>query len=481
MEEDKLELDDIIDSIRTGVFSVYSFKETLFSLLSTPGRGKIIIDTLLTLEPDISAEDSGSFNIEQMHIRNWHPYIVQLLVDSDGTWDFCDRRKRTVLHYAAKRGWLDTVETLLNKGADPNSKDVFKATPLISATRQGHKDVVDLLIQSGANVLCCKRDNYTLLHGATANRWLDIMRHLLDTGINPNVETRQGVTPLEIAISNGVTDVVALLIEAGAKIKRCQLRGAFILDAAARKGHIKVLEYCIDKFGPRYCTVSSLLDTACLFEQVETIEYLLKELNGISKTLNTALNIIVSRFRPNLNIAKLFIEKGDYFDSDYFWKVLENPTLKKGILQNVHMSTQLIINQFNNKDLPNLYKIPKCAERLPSIDRLTIKSQRVIQDIKQDVQHEIETVGHCNLEKPNVILLSMMAVRSYIDYYRKSQLKRPAAFVSDYECPRKIQYSIQCLDCNEYFHVGTGSYVPRHNCSGAQSDGGSKNPKIILK
>jgi cytohesin len=65
---------------------------------------------------------------------------------------------RTALHYAAAWGQLETVEALLELGADPNAmaemaeySETLRMTPLHYAAREGQEKVVRELLKSGAN------------------------------------------------------------------------------------------------------------------------------------------------------------------------------------------------------------------------------------------------------------------------------------------------------------------------------------------
>jgi len=55
----------------------------------------------------------------------------------------------TPLHFAAKEGRTETVNLLLDRGADVNAKTENGETPLIAATNKGHTDIVQLLSTGG--------------------------------------------------------------------------------------------------------------------------------------------------------------------------------------------------------------------------------------------------------------------------------------------------------------------------------------------
>ena len=56
------------------------------------------------------------------------------------------------LHIFARRGNLHAVKTLLQAGADPNSKGDLSLSPLYYAIRKGHFEVARLLLEAGARI-----------------------------------------------------------------------------------------------------------------------------------------------------------------------------------------------------------------------------------------------------------------------------------------------------------------------------------------
>ncbi|XP_074524937.1 cyclin-dependent kinase 4 inhibitor C [Halichoeres trimaculatus] len=75
----------------------------------------------------------------------------------------------TVIHDAAREGFLQTVRVLLDHGADPNLVDGHGNLPLHLAAREGYLDVVRLLIESTANPRAT--NNYGLSAGELAYRY----------------------------------------------------------------------------------------------------------------------------------------------------------------------------------------------------------------------------------------------------------------------------------------------------------------------
>ena len=69
---------------------------------------------------------------------NGHPDIVNILLKAGALSNITDKIGRTVLHYACEYGQDDTIEMLLQNGADANTQEnEKKKTPLHSAIENG--------------------------------------------------------------------------------------------------------------------------------------------------------------------------------------------------------------------------------------------------------------------------------------------------------------------------------------------------------
>ena len=105
----------------------------------------------------------------------------------------------TPLHYAARNGHLDVVQTLAKGGADVNARDCKGWTPLHYACFRGFADVAELLITSGADV-------------------------------SAHTEDESRYTPLHFACYSGYSQVIFLLVKSGADLTEADSKGEFPLD-----------------------------------------------------------------------------------------------------------------------------------------------------------------------------------------------------------------------------------------------------------
>lgn len=113
---------------------------------------------------------------------------------------------QTVLHEAARYGYPEITQYLIDKGANVNSACFSHLTPLHIAVEKDNIEIVDLLLKSSADINARGyRDKFTPLHLAIFNKNIKMAKFLLDHGADPNVKDRSRRTALELAIQKGVS------------------------------------------------------------------------------------------------------------------------------------------------------------------------------------------------------------------------------------------------------------------------------------
>ncbi len=129
---------------------------------------------------------------------------------------------QTALHLAAGNGRTGVVATLLDRGADVDSRDAIGATPIDWAVLSSRLEVVSLLLARGASVNARDFAGATPLHWAARNRTRtnkDVITLLLRFGADVNARDGNGNTPLQVIDSDGTliideklrNEIVALL------------------------------------------------------------------------------------------------------------------------------------------------------------------------------------------------------------------------------------------------------------------------------
>jgi ankyrin repeat protein len=111
---------------------------------------------------------------------------------------------------AARKSDVEAVKELLAKGADPNAKSPYGATPLFFACDRGNLEIVKILVERGADVNV--RDTFyksSAVGWAVSKNHVAIVKLLLEKGAN----SKQIV--MSSAINEGKPDIVKMLLELG--------------------------------------------------------------------------------------------------------------------------------------------------------------------------------------------------------------------------------------------------------------------------
>lgn len=114
-----------------------------------------------------------------------------------------DLRRVSALHNAAAQGHLGLVQTLLEKGANPNLQDWRGATPLINAAFAGQQPIVKYLLAHGAKVNIVPVDGPTALVAALQGGSEEIVTTLLQAGADRTLAGGNGLSPLTAAELSG--------------------------------------------------------------------------------------------------------------------------------------------------------------------------------------------------------------------------------------------------------------------------------------
>ena len=142
---------------------------------------------------------------------------------------------------------LDIFWSLLKHGAHIVNQSIYpRSRPLYTAAKRGHMQAVHALLERGAPINNVRGS--TPLTGAAAGGHLHIVQslHQLGAKVNGNKYKR----PIVAAAARGHLDVVQYLIEAGANVDATCLNGS-ALSVATREGHDQIVTYLLDRKASR--------------------------------------------------------------------------------------------------------------------------------------------------------------------------------------------------------------------------------------
>lgn len=148
-----------------------------------------------------------------------------------------------LFHSAAKRGWLDTVKSLLHGGVDANARNGDKAqTALHLMSESGLNEGVKFLIEEGAEINVKDVDGSTPLKLSCLHGHVLIVKLLLEHGADVNATDNSGMTALEYSFvtegwnsSGNRREIVQLLLDFQANINVEDKVGRSIITQALCK------------------------------------------------------------------------------------------------------------------------------------------------------------------------------------------------------------------------------------------------------
>ena len=83
-----------------------------------------------------------------------------------------DELKRNLLYIAARNGYYDICEFLLEEGMDPNETQKNKSTPLHGAAFYNHFSICKLLLEYGARVTLENKDGHLAIEEAYSDDFI---------------------------------------------------------------------------------------------------------------------------------------------------------------------------------------------------------------------------------------------------------------------------------------------------------------------
>ncbi len=183
--------------------------ETLQALLEGPLRkqGKLDIEVYDDKEGRGALHWAVNYN---------YPNVAEMLIKAGININSQDYGGMTPLNLAVRQGRAEMVDRLLAAGADVNLPDGSKESPLHQAAALSNVslEILETLLKKGAN------PNLKNLYGATplysVATWsenLDKVKVLLKAGADPMIETNEGNNALESALGFGNHGVAKLILD----------------------------------------------------------------------------------------------------------------------------------------------------------------------------------------------------------------------------------------------------------------------------
>lgn len=216
------------------------------------------------------------------------------------------------------------VDSLLQAGVSPDSRDEEGTPALILAVNAGQTEMVKRLVTAGAAVNA-QREAYfksTALMEAGVRNDPELVSWLLDHGADLHQRDTLGDTPLNWASYYGHRELVEIYLDRGAKWTVASKQGTAV-DIAMHRGHRELVQYFIDSgAGVEISRETKMLFSAIGNNDLEKVEAVLKDGESPDQTdeLGTPALVMAAELGHE-EIVNLLLRKG--VDKDAFNRVGE--------------------------------------------------------------------------------------------------------------------------------------------------------------
>jgi len=158
-----------------------------------------------------------------------------------------DGSGNTPLHYASEWKLDNAAKILLDKGANPNTKNSSGETPLFMAIKADSPSTIDLLLKNGAKMN--ERDylGNSVLHECVRYDSKNAAMKLIQRKADLNVKNLAGKTPLAQASHSGRIAMVTLLLENNADIDAVDATGKTVLIDAIQSNNEEVVSILLKR------------------------------------------------------------------------------------------------------------------------------------------------------------------------------------------------------------------------------------------
>ncbi|XP_067097552.1 ankyrin repeat and SOCS box protein 2-like [Osmerus mordax] len=221
-------LDPVVKAIKTK--SVGSLREMVKRGAPLTGRNKL-----------------GWLPLHEAAVHGTKECLDILLKANPEVIDRCTLKQQTPLFLAVVVDNVICVQSLLERGANPDIADKDKETPLYKACEGDNCEIVALLLDFGARVNKQCIQGWTALHEAVSRNNVEICETLVKAGAKLSPVNIYGISPLFVAAQSGHVQALTFLMNNGADINSCAHDGATALYEACKNGHGDIVELLLSQ------------------------------------------------------------------------------------------------------------------------------------------------------------------------------------------------------------------------------------------
>jgi ankyrin repeat protein len=176
------------------------------------------VQTLLTQGVNVNSKHQFGWTVLHVATNKAHIEILKILLSREGV-DFCskDNSGKNALHLAANKRNVELVKVLVPQ-IPINSEDYMGETALHIASKNNQEETIQYLLDNGANINALDGGINTALHSAAFNGRITAIKCLLKNPIDINAMNADKQTALDIAANRGYVEFIRILLAHGCNI-----------------------------------------------------------------------------------------------------------------------------------------------------------------------------------------------------------------------------------------------------------------------
>ena len=226
----------------------------------------------------------------------WHKIDgINVLLNAGADPNIADANGDTCLHYAAGlHSCTELLQAIISHGVDVNTTNKENKTALMLACGKGNKDTINVLLNAGADPNIADADGNTCLHYAAQNDCCtEALQAIISHSVDVNATNKKNITALMIACVKGNKDTINVLLSAGADPN---IADAVAYMVACMTGNLVVMNVLFNSGADP--NIADANDATCLHyaaygdcskEVLQAIIYHGADVNATSKANVTAL------------------------------------------------------------------------------------------------------------------------------------------------------------------------------------------------
>ncbi|KAL8946056.1 MAG: hypothetical protein Q9222_007493 [Ikaeria aurantiellina] len=191
-------------------------------LFESAANGDILaLKRQLTAGALVSSKDRRGRSPLHVAARKGHRTAVIQLLEAGASPEARDNKGTTALHQATYGHRSAVIRDLLTYGADIEAEEAgpYKRTPLVIAIAEGAESAAGALLENKASIDYLFHAKRTLLHVASRTMSKErTFKLLLKAGADPNARNKTGRTPLHTAVSKDNSAAARWLLKVGVDV-----------------------------------------------------------------------------------------------------------------------------------------------------------------------------------------------------------------------------------------------------------------------